>query len=51
MELYYCPLLESDTFALSPEESRHCIKVMHHAVGDSLLLTDGKGMIAEASVI
>lgn len=51
MELYYCPLLESDTFALSPEESRHCIKVMHHVVGDSLLLTDGKGMIAEASVI
>jgi 16S rRNA (uracil1498-N3)-methyltransferase len=51
MELYYCPDLESEALALSPEESRHCIKVMHHSVGDSLFLTDGKGIIAEAIIM
>lgn len=51
MELYYCADLEPETIALSPEESRHCIKVMHHSIGDSLFLTDGKGVIAEAIVM
>ena len=51
MELYYCPDLEFENIALAPEESRHCLKVMHHSVGDSLFLTNGKGIIAEASVI
>lgn len=50
MVLYYCRNLERDLLTLSPEESKHCIKVTHHAVGDAVLLTDGKGIMAKAII-
>ena len=36
---------------LSPEESRHCVRVMRLGPGDTVLLSDGKGTEAEARII
>ena len=51
MEYYYSPDLENDQIILSPEEARHCIKVMHHRVGDTIFVVDGKGCLAESVVV
>lgn len=36
---------------LSPEESKHCTRVMRLVTGDAILLTDGKGLEAEARIL
>jgi 16S rRNA (uracil1498-N3)-methyltransferase len=36
---------------LSPEESKHCLRVMRLGVGDSVLLANGKGVEAEARIL
>lgn len=51
MEIYYCPDISQDNITLSQEESRHCLKVMHHRVGDMIMLTDGRGVEAEAMIV
>jgi len=45
------PLTPGARIQLSPEESKHCTRVMRQAVGDTILLTDGKGIEAEARII
>ncbi len=35
---------------LSPEESKHCIRVMRLGPGDKILLTDGQGIEAMAQI-
>ena len=51
MELYYHPNLMLDTFALSPEEARHCAKVMHHQMNDIVGVIDGKGCLAKCRIV
>ena len=50
MELFYVKNIASHV-TLSPEESRHCIKVMRHRTGDMIYIFDGKGQMAEAKII
>lgn len=51
MTVFYHPDLEANTVVLSVEESRHCIKAMRKRAGDTVHLTDGKGMLAEAEIV
>ena len=44
MELYFLPdLKEGQSAVLSPEEARHCVRVLRHKNGDTIQLIDGKG--------
>ena len=40
---YYIENIDSDSITLSPEESKHIVRVMRKKVGDELQFTDGKG--------
>lgn len=44
MHLFYVPDIAGDTFELGPEESRHAMQVLRMKTGDSLRLTDGRGL-------
>ena len=50
MHIFYTPTLNSDTFILSEEESRHCSKVLRLGIGDSVHLIDGRGGLFEAEI-
>jgi 16S rRNA (uracil1498-N3)-methyltransferase len=46
VELYYStPIEDSNQITLTGEEFRHSIKVMRHAIGDKVYVTNGKGEI------
>lgn len=44
-------LSEGTRLRLSPEESKHCVRVMRLGPGDSVLLSDGRGREAEAKIV
>lgn len=50
MQLYFHPDLSAETIELSEEESAH-LRVLRVNVGDTLLLTDGNGTLAESEII
>lgn len=50
MNLFYQPQITDGVFYLDPEESKHCIRVLRRAKGDSLKLTDGKGCFYTATI-
>jgi 16S rRNA (uracil1498-N3)-methyltransferase len=50
MQLFFYDNLLGETFTFNEEESKHCIKVLRHKIGDTLLLIDGKGRLAEAVI-
>ena len=50
MHIFYTPDINSDTYLLSEEESKHCIKVLRLQKGSLLFLVDGKGGFYEAIV-
>ena len=41
--LFYTPDIKGDYYILSPEESKHCLRVLRMGAGDSLVLVDGQG--------
>lgn len=45
MHLFYTPSVStnSENFTLSEEESKHCVRVLRLAIGDKIVLIDGKG--------
>lgn len=43
MQLFYQPNIQKGDLFLLEEESKHCIKVLRHQVGDSLHVVDGTG--------
>jgi 16S rRNA (uracil1498-N3)-methyltransferase len=43
MHIFYTPDINSDTYILNEEESRHCVKVLRLESGSMLQLVDGKG--------
>jgi 16S rRNA (uracil1498-N3)-methyltransferase len=43
MHIFYSPDIKSDEYTLSPEESKHGIKVLRLKKGDRVLLIDGNG--------
>ena len=50
MHIFYTPEINSETYTLSEEESKHCIKVLRFQKGSLLNLVDGKGGFYEAIV-
>lgn len=50
-ELFFAPDLSHETITLGEEESRHCLQVKRHVVGDVLTLFDGRGKRARAELI
>ena len=51
MQLFYAPDLNGSTYLLSPEESKHCTRVLRKSKGDEVLLTDGRGSLFETVLI
>ena len=43
MQLFYQPDIRNGATFLTEEESKHCIKVLRHTVGDTLDVVDGEG--------
>lgn len=43
MQLFYQPDIRNGSTFLTEEESKHCIKVLRHSVGDTLDVVDGAG--------
>jgi 16S rRNA (uracil1498-N3)-methyltransferase len=43
MNIFYTPDINKDIYCLSPEESKHCIKVLRLKKDDRIQLIDGKG--------
>lgn len=51
MHVFYTPDIDSSTYVLNEEESRHCMKVLRLVIGDTVHLIDGKGGLYEAEII
>jgi 16S rRNA (uracil1498-N3)-methyltransferase len=51
MTLFYAPEISSSGCTLNAEESTHCVRVLRHAAGDNIRLTDGLGFFYEATII
>ena len=49
MHRFYCPDIAT-TLALSEEESRHCVKVLRLAEGDTIEVVDGCGTLCECRI-
>jgi 16S rRNA (uracil1498-N3)-methyltransferase len=50
MHIFYTPDINSNSYILSEEESKHCIKVLRFQKGSLLNLVDGKGGFYDAIV-
>jgi 16S rRNA (uracil1498-N3)-methyltransferase len=50
MQLFYAPDINSPTYTLSGEESRHAVKVLRLGVGSLLHLVDGRGTLYAAEI-
>ena len=50
MHVFYTPDINSDTYTLNEEESKHCSKVLRLAVGDIVSLIDGRGGLYKAQI-
>ncbi|MDA8685509.1 16S rRNA (uracil(1498)-N(3))-methyltransferase [Robiginitalea sp.] len=53
MNYFFCPTPEINTrqFVLEPEESRHIVKVLRKQVGDTLHITNGKGLLFYTEIL
>lgn len=51
MHLFYTPDINTSTYTLSEEESKHCIRVLRLVEGDHIFLVDGKGGFYETHII
>ncbi|MGI9550650.1 MAG: 16S rRNA (uracil(1498)-N(3))-methyltransferase [Aurantibacter sp.] len=53
MQLFYKPTLDNSVsqFSLSPEESKHIVKVLRKKEGDLLFVTNGKGYVYESKIM
>ena len=53
MQLFYDPTLDAEakSCVFGREESRHIIRVLRKKVGDSLSITNGKGIIFEGKIV
>jgi 16S rRNA (uracil1498-N3)-methyltransferase len=50
MFVFYCTEIQGNTITLTGDDARHCAKVLRKRPGDSILLTDGCGTLAKASL-
>jgi 16S rRNA (uracil1498-N3)-methyltransferase len=49
-QLFYTPRIENGFAYLDEEESRHLVTVLRRKIGDTLWLTDGKGVMYETTL-
>ncbi len=50
MEVFYQPAILDGVHELSPEESKHCVKVLRHTNGDIIHVADGRGALFEVRI-
>lgn len=50
MQLFYAPNINTQTYILDKDESKHCITVLRKQKGDFVQLIDGKGSIFTAKI-
>lgn len=50
MNIFYTPDISGNTYTLEESESKHCVRVLRHGIGDKLVLVDGKGGWYEAII-
>ncbi|MFO8236140.1 MAG: 16S rRNA (uracil(1498)-N(3))-methyltransferase [Bacteroidales bacterium] len=50
MQLFYAPEINQKSYTLTPEESRHIVRVLRLKEDSPIFLTDGKGNFYEAKV-
>ena len=50
MFVFYCTEIQGNTICLTGDDARHCAKVLRKRPGDSILLTDGCGTLAQATL-
>ncbi|MES2828340.1 MAG: 16S rRNA (uracil(1498)-N(3))-methyltransferase [Bacteroidota bacterium] len=50
MHVFYTPDISSETYSLSEEESKHCIRVLRLKKGDLIHLIDGRGGLYKAEL-
>jgi 16S rRNA (uracil1498-N3)-methyltransferase len=51
MQLFFCRDIAGDRYTLSEEESKHAVRVLRLAEGDSIDITDGKGNLFHCRII
>ena len=51
MNLFYAPDIAQPVFQLSPEESKHMVKVLRMKAGDPVFFTDGKGFLYPCRIV
>lgn len=51
MTLFYCEDIDSDLLTLPAEESKHCVRVLRMTTGDTLNITDGRGMMCRCRIV
>lgn len=51
MQLFFADNLDSDLYTLSPEESKHCVKVLRMEAGHEVHLTDGLGTLCRCRIV
>ena len=51
MNLFYAPDIAPPVFQLSPEESKHMVKVLRMKAGDPVFFTDGKGFLYACRIV
>lgn len=51
MEIFWTGDISDGLCRLSGEESRHCVRVLRHRVGDHLCIIDGRGTMYDCSLI
>lgn len=51
LSCFYVPEIELSTFQLSEQESKHAIKSLRLKMGDYVLVSDGKGKLAQAQIV
>lgn len=51
MQLFYAPDITPPDHTLTEEESKHCVRVLRLAAGDTLHLTDGRGNLHRCRIV
>lgn len=50
MNLFYQPFVHDGILYLTPEESKHCVRVLRKKAGDTLTVTDGRGFFYDCAI-
>lgn len=51
MQIFYIPDVNGDVICLTPEESKHAVKVLRLSDGDTIQVVDGKGGFYQAEIV